>query len=859
MAVDGILRFDTKIDTDGFSSGTKEISSKMLDLKNKIGKTESEISSLQQELEELANTPVKSSTVTNLEKDIAKAKAELSSLYGQADLIGDTKQADLEGMGLGTDYLDNMLEQDTNWQKIQQQITETEAKLQSYEQELKNVRESESEVSGKDTAEYQRKQQKLQTLSGQLEVYKARLRETEAKENSNANAAKRSVSALERLKNIVSKAGKAMASAFKNATVNIIKKIGSHAKKSSSQMGGLAKSFNMVKQALKGMIVYQGLSKIFDAVKEGMQNLAQVSPQTNKNLSMLMSALTRLKNAFATAFAPILNVVAPILTAFINLMSNVADKIAQLFSALAGNSTYTKAITVQQDYVESIKDTTKATKDNTKANGKNLAGYDRLNVMQQDSSSQKSSKNDLLPKDMFKTVAISNTIKKFADKLRKLFKKQNFKDIGELIGNKLNKALESIDWKSIKKTFKDWAKNIAEFLNGAISSINFKLVGSTIGNGLETAFEFAFTFLTTFDWETFGNQLANALIGFIESIDWSLVGATFGAALNSIILLGFGFVTQMNEEGGWEELGNSISDMVNGFFEQIDWTKAAKALSDCVIGLMHTISVALENIDWEQIGNDVGTFLSNIDWGGIIGGVFETIGGFVTMKYGIITGVLEGLGFADWLDEHLGTDIKGFIDDVKRLLKGLIVFIEGVFTLDWKKAWSGVTMSFSGAMDTLKEIARVGINAIIWALNTVWSFLYAFYAAASNIAGSFLKNLGWFFGQDWGWETDMNAPMIPYLDKDWNWEAPKLATGTVVPANYGEFLAVLGDNKREAEVVSPISTIKQALIEAMAEIGSTGDSGDINLTVNLDGEVIFNNIVKRNNAVKKRHGVGALG
>lgn len=33
MAVDGILRFDTKIDTDWFRSGTKEISSKMLDLK----------------------------------------------------------------------------------------------------------------------------------------------------------------------------------------------------------------------------------------------------------------------------------------------------------------------------------------------------------------------------------------------------------------------------------------------------------------------------------------------------------------------------------------------------------------------------------------------------------------------------------------------------------------------------------------------------------------------------------------------------------------------------------------------------------------------------------------------------------
>lgn len=77
MAVDGILRFDTKIDTDGFSSGTKEISSKMLDLKNKIEKTESEISSLQQELEELANTPVKSSTVTNLERILLRLKPNL--------------------------------------------------------------------------------------------------------------------------------------------------------------------------------------------------------------------------------------------------------------------------------------------------------------------------------------------------------------------------------------------------------------------------------------------------------------------------------------------------------------------------------------------------------------------------------------------------------------------------------------------------------------------------------------------------------------------------------------------------------------------------------------------------------------
>lgn len=40
---------------------------------------------------------------------------------------------------------------------------------------------------------------------------------------------------------------------------------------------------------------------------------------------------------------------------------------------------------------------------------------------------------------------------------------------------------------------------------------------------------------------------------------------------------------------------------------------------------------------------------------------------------------------------------------------------------------------------------------------------------------------------------------------DFDWEIPKLATGTVVPASHGEFLAMLGDNKRETEVVSIIN------------------------------------------------------
>jgi hypothetical protein len=48
-----------------------------------------------------------------------------------------------------------------------------------------------------------------------------------------------------------------------------------------------------------------------------------------------------------------------------------------------------------------------------------------------------------------------------------------------------------------------------------------------------------------------------------------------------------------------------------------------------------------------------------------------------------------------------------------------------------------------------------------------------------------------------------------------------LAQGTVVPPNK-RFLSVLGDNTKEHEIVSPVSTMKQAFVEAMREMGNGG-------------------------------------
>ena len=79
---------------------------------------------------------------------------------------------------------------------------------------------------------------------------------------------------------------------------------------------------------------------------------------------------------------------------------------------------------------------------------------------------------------------------------------------------------------------------------------------------------------------------------------------------------------------------------------------------------------------------------------------------------------------------------------------------------------------------------------------------------------------------------------------------PMLAAGAVVPPN-NQFLAMLGDNKKETEIVSPLSTMKEALMEALAE-------SQQHVTVNVDGRQLFDIVVSQNNSEVRRTGYTPL-
>ena len=473
------------------------------------------------------------------------------------------------------------------------------------------------------------------------------------------------------------------------------------AKKTNSSVGGIFKTISGIgSRALRGFglnlkfslgqmfkfavvrrLINMSITAIIQGFKEGANNLAQFSSSFNKDMSMIKSSLTQLKNSFATAFAPILSVVAPILTNLINMLSKAVTHIGMFFAALTGASTFTKAIPVTENYAAGLGDIgDKATSTNKQAKElkKTLLGFDQINALNDNSASDNDSgsgnsgsNNGVNVNDMFENVSVDSKIKDFADKFKKAWETADFTEIGRIVGSKLNSALESIPWDNIKATARKIARSIATFLNGFIAETDWRLVGATLGEGFNTAIEFLYTFITTFDWKKFGK---------------------------------------------------AIADSVNGFFERVDWKKAGKTVSEGVKGLLDTLIQFLKNTDWKKIGESIGEFLASIEWGELADKLFEVIGlalaGLSDFIGGLLGDGILGEGFtalSDWIKENQPM--------IEELIKIVITFAAawGIVSTAMKIASAvGAALSFLASPAGIAVLAIAGLIAIGVALYKNW-------------------------------------------------------------------------------------------------------------------------------------------
>lgn len=93
----------------------------------------------------------------------------------------------------------------------------------------------------------------------------------------------------------------------------------------------------------------------------------------------------------------------------------------------------------------------------------------------------------------------------------------------------------------------------------------------------------------------------------------------------------------------------------------------------------------------------------------------------------------------------------------------------------------------------------------------------------------------------------LNANVPVYND------IPQLASGAVIPPNR-KFLAVLGDQKSGTNVEAPLSTIKQAVMEALAQ----GDREPINVNLVVDGKTLARVVVPNINNMTRAAGKPVL-
>ena len=133
------------------------------------------------------------------------------------------------------------------------------------------------------------------------------------------------------------------------------------------------------------------------------------------------------------------------------------------------------------------------------------------------------------------------------------------------------------------------------------------------------------------------------------------------------------------------------------------------------------------------------------------------------------------------------------------VLKGLIQFVSGVFSGNWKKAWDGVKETFGNTFEALKGLFKTPINWIINKLN------------------QFIDGINKIQVPDWVPGVGGKGINIPHI--------PTLAKGGIVDK---ATLAMIGEGK-SAEAVIPLDrTLTNYMSEALKQAGNTNNQVVVN-------------------------------
>ena len=516
---------------------------------------------------------------------------------------------------------------------------------------------------------------------------------------------------------------------------------------------------NFIKYGLGVRSVFALLNKMRRALGEGFENLAQYSPEFNSVMSQFVSALETVKNAFATAFAPILSVVIPILDTLMTALINVITLIGKFFAALTGKGTFVQAKRVNKDYAASLNKTAKSAggaskgidsaKESAEELKKTIAGFDDVEILHEDKPSSSGGSGgsggggggvgDILPSDMFETVAIDSPIANLANRMRELIANQDWKGLGVFLGEQINivfeKAKQLISWDNLGERITFIVTAITETFNSLVDTIDWDLIGSTVAEGINTAY----LVVTGINWGNFGKKLVEGFNGLVRDVDWRKLGETISEAIKGAIE----FVGQGLATVDWAEVGRAIIEFLSG----IDWfglfnelvSNLARILGSIIGGIYELIKESLE-----ESGGDI--------VGGIFDGILAAIKAFPQwIKENILDPFMEGFNSAFEIEspskvmkERGRYIIEGLFEGIKEALSAPGKWIkDNIFEPFISGFESAFQIKNGSNSKSMSKEGRGLVGGLQEGVNERWSSLKTFFSKGSAGISDTFKNTDW--------------------------------------------------------------------------------------------------------------------
>lgn len=616
----------------------------------------------------------------------------------------------------------------SEFKEAQQAVSEYESKVDSLVNKMHEMEKSETAFTN--NTQYQQTVEELDNVNGRLTTYIQRANEAKEVNTSPAtegwktfsSVVSRSISILKMIpagvQRVVSVLGKMGSVAIKAGTqvVNALTNLGKQAIKAATQVGKLVLNLGKIagQTAIRGLsslikkvgslgsalkktnksgrssndifkkgfmtLVRYGLGirsiyflfkRLRKALGEGIGNLAQYSPSFNNVISNFISALTRLKNTFATAFAPIINVVGPILTTFINLVSEAVTRIGMLIAALTGQKTFIRAKAVQEDYAASLDNAAGSAGNATKAAKeyqKTIAGFDDVEILKnpdKDSSSGGGSGGSgggggVSPQDMFETVDIPTGLEDLAERIKQAWLDSNFTAIGEMLGEKLGDALNSIPWDKVQKTANKFGQSFATLINGFVEVEGLgNTIGQTIGEAINTGLSLWEGFVDKLHFDSIGAFIAEGMNGLVITVDWTKLANNIIKTANGIFTLADTWADKFN----FKALGTALGSTISSVFTKLDFDKMKSAFSKIGSGLASALDTFFAEKPLTAVGTALGKALD-----AVLTGTNSFINNLPTKTIGEdLAGAMNGIFTKEELWQNAANALSGAANAVFKL------------------------------------------------------------------------------------------------------------------------------------------------------------------------------------------------